>query len=170
MNLYFGVTTGGLRYLDAKVLALAHGLESYHRKTSDETRMDKSNFESLGETLKAQCPEKYQEWLYEKLEYGNELNLRQRIKRIIEPFKEFIGNADQRDKLIGSIVNTRNYLTHYDESKKSIAASGDKLIHLYLKMEAIFQLCILQELGFTQTEIKSVLDKSYRLRKKLEKT
>lgn len=169
LNLYFGVTTGGLLYLDAKVLALAHGLESYHRRTSDETRMDKSNFESLGETLKAQCPEKYQEWLYEKLEYGNELNLRQRIKRIIEPFKEFIGNADQRDKLIGSIANTRNYLTHYDESLKTRAASGEKLIHLYLKMEAIFQLCILQELGFTQTEIKSVLDKSNNLRKKLEK-
>ena len=169
LNLYFGVTTGGLRYLDAKVLAMANGLEIYHRRTSDETRMDKSNFESLGETLKAQCPEKYQEWLYEKLEYGNELNLRQRIKRIIEPFKEFIGNAKQRDKLIGSIVNTRNYLTHYDDSSKSKAASGDELVRLYHRMEAIFQLCILQEMGFTQTEIRSVVDKSYRLRKKLEK-
>ena len=169
LNLYFGVTTGGLRYLDAKVLALAQGLESYHRRTSDETRMPNSDFESLRQTLKAQCPDEHRKWLSEKLEYGNELNLRQRIKRIIEPFKEFIGNADQRDKLIGSIANTRNYLTHYDESLKTRAASGEKLIHLYLKMEAIFQLCILQELGFTQTEIKSVLDKNYSLRKKLEK-
>ena len=56
LNLYFGVTTGGLRYLDAKVLALAQGLESYHRRTSDETRMDKRNFESLRQTLNDQCP------------------------------------------------------------------------------------------------------------------
>ena len=113
-------------------------------------------------------PEEHRKWLSEKLKYGNELSLRQRLQKIIKPFEKFVGDARQRKKLIGSIVDTRNYLTHYDESLKSRAASGDKLIHLYLKMEAIFQLRILQELGFTQTEIKSVLDKSYRLRKKLE--
>ena len=169
LNLYFGVTTGGLRYLDAKVLALAQGLESYHRRTSNKTRMDKSKFESLRQTLNDQCPEEHRKWLSEKLKYGNELSLRQRLQKIIEPLKEFMEDKNQRNKLIGIIVDTRNYLTHYDKSLKTRAASGDKLIHLYLKMEAIFQLCILQELGFTQTEIKSVLDKSYRLRKKLEK-
>ncbi len=51
LNLYFSVFTGGFSYLDAKVLALAQGLESFHRRTSDETRMDKSNFENLRETL-----------------------------------------------------------------------------------------------------------------------
>ena len=168
LNLYFGVTTGGLLYLDAKILALAQGLESYHRRTSDETRMPNSDFESLRQTLKAQCPDEHRKWLSEKLKYGNELSLGQRLQKIIAPLKEFMGDKSQRAKLIRSIVDTRNYLTHYDESLKSRGASGDKLIHLYLKMEAIFQLRILQELGFTQTEIKSVLDKSYRLRKKLE--
>ena len=116
LNLYFGVTTGRLQYLDAKVLALAQGLEIYHRRTSDETRMEQDNFESLRETLINQCPEKHRKWLCERLEYGNELSLRQRIQKIIEPFNEFIGNDNQRGKLIGSIVYTRNYLTHYDES------------------------------------------------------
>lgn len=168
LNLYFGVTTGGLRYLDAKVLALAQGLEIYHRRMSDETRMEQDNFKSLRETLINQCPEKHREWLSERLEYGNELSLRQRIQRIIKPFNEFIGNENQRDKLIGSIVDTRNYLTHYNESLQSKVASGDKLFRLYRKMEAIFQLRILQELGFTQTEIESLLDKSHTLRQKLE--
>ena len=168
LNLYFGVTTGGLQYLDAKVLALAQGLESYHRRTSDETLMDKSDLENLRETLKAQCPEEHRKWLSEKLQYGNELNLRKRIQEIIEPFKGFIGDKKQRAKLISSIVDTRNYLTHYDESLKMKAASGEKLIRLYHKMEAIFQLRLLQELGFTQTEIQSIFDKNYRLCKKLE--
>ena len=166
LNLYFGVTTGGLRYLDAKVLALAQGLESYHRRTSDETRMDKSKFESLRKTLDALCPDGHRTWLSEKLKYGNELSLRQRLQRIVEPLKEFIGDKNQQDKLIGSIVDTRNYLTHHDDSSKSKAASGEKLIRLYRKMEAIFQLRLLQELGFTQTEIQSILDKNYKLRRK----
>lgn len=169
LNLYFGVTTGGLRYLDAKVLALAQGLEIYHRRTSDETRMDQDDFNSLRVTLRNQCPEEHRKWLWERLEYGYELSLRQRIQKIIEPFNEFIGNDNQRGKLIGSIVDTRNYLTHYDESLKSKVASGDKLFRLYCKMEAIFQLRILQELGFTQIEMKSILDESYNLRQKLEK-
>lgn len=169
LNLYFGVTAGGLRYLDAKVLALAQGLETYHRRTSDETRLDNRDFEKLRETLKTQCPEEHKDWLSERLKYGNELSLRQRIQRIIEPFKEFIGDEDQRAKLIGSLVDTRNYLTHYDESLKTRAASGQELLSLYHKIEAIFQLCILQEMGFTQTDIESVFDKSYRLRNKLGK-
>lgn len=168
LNLYFGVTTGRLQYLDAKVLALAQGLEIYHRRTSDETRMEQDNFKSLRQTLINQCPEKHREWLSERLKYVNELSLRQRIQRIIKPFNEFIGNENQRDKLIGSIVDTRNYLTHYDKSLKSKVASGDRLYDLYRKMEAIFQLRILQELGFTQTEIESLLDKNHNLRQKLE--
>ena len=107
---------------------------------------------------------------HEKLKYGNELSLRHRLQRIIEPFKEFIGDKNEPDKLIGSIVDTRNYLTHYDESLKTRAASGDKLIRLYRKMEAIFQLRLLQELGFTRTEIQSIFDKNYKLHKKLEKS
>lgn len=170
LNLYFGVTTGELYYLDTKVLALAQGLEIYHRRTSDEPRMPKNKFENLRQTLMSQCPEEHQNLLSERLKYGNELSLRQRIQRIIEPFNEFIGDSDQRDKLIGNIVDTRNYLTHYNESLKSKSASGDKLIHLYLKMEAIFQLRILRELGFTQTKIQSLIDKNANLRHKLEKS
>ena len=168
LNLYFGVTTGGLLYLDTKVLALTQGLEIYHRRTSAETRIGNGDFETLRETLITHCPEEHKNWLSERLNYGNELSLRQRVKRIIEPFKEFIGDENQRNKLIGNIVDTRNYLTHYDESLKSKAASGEELLLLYHKMEAIFQLRILQELGFTQTEIESILDKSYKLREKLE--
>ncbi len=167
LNLYFGVTTGGLRYLDTKVLALAQGLEIYHRRTSDETRIGNADFEKLRETLETQCPEEHKNWLSERLNYGNELSLRQRIKRIIEPFNEFMGDEDQRDTLIRNIVDTRNYLTHYDKSLESRAANGEELLRLYYKMEAIFQLCLLQEVGFTQPEIKSVLDKSNNLRKKL---
>ena len=169
LNLYFSVFTGGFSYLDAKVLALAQGLETYHRRTSDETRMDQDNFESLIQPLRDLCPEEHRNWFSERLKHGNELSLSKRMQRIIEPFKQFIGDKDQRAKLIRNIVDTRNYLTHHNESLKSKTASGDKLFRLYRKMEAIFQLRLLQELGFTQTEIESILDKSYRLRKKLEK-
>ena len=168
LNLYFSTKTGAYKYSDAQFLALAQGLETYHRRTSNEPLMDEAVFKELTEKLIEQCPEKNQDWLSGRLKHGNEVNLRRRIKSIIEPFKEFLGTKEERKKLITTIVDTRNYLTHYDKSLESVAASGKDLYWLCLKMEAIFQLHLLQVLGFTEAEIKSVFDNSYELQQKLK--
>ncbi|MDD5112922.1 MAG: hypothetical protein PHC94_02810 [Methylobacter sp.] len=168
LNLYFSAKTGAHEYLESKFLALAQGLETFHRRTSNEKLMNEAFFNELSENLIKQCPEENQKWLSERLKYGNQVGLCRRIKSIIEPFKKFLGNSNQRDELIGSIVDTRNYLTHYDKSLESKAAtSGRDLYFLCLKMEAIFQLQLLQVLGFTQAEVKSVFDNSHELQQKL---
>ncbi|MEG4104510.1 HEPN domain-containing protein [Microcoleus sp. S13_C5] len=168
LNLYFSKKTGAYKYFEGKFLALAQGLETYHRRTSNKKLMDEAVFKELTENLIKQCPEENQKWLSGRLQHGNELNLRDRIKNIIEPFKEFIGTSKERKKLINTIVDTRNYLTHYDESLESKAASGRDLWLLCLKMEAIFQLHLLQVLGFTPAEVQSVFDDSDELQKKLK--
>ena len=168
LNLYFSTKTGAHKYLDGKFLALAQGLETFHRRTSNEKLMDDAIFKRLTENIIKQCPDENKTWLSGRLQHGNELNLRRRIKRIIEPFKELIGTSNARDKLIRAIVVTRNYLTHYDNSSESEAATGRDLWLLCLKMEAIFQLHILQVLGFTHTEVKSVFDNSHELQQKLK--
>ena len=153
--------------MDGKFLALAQGLETYHRRTSNEKLMDDSVFKKLTENLIKQCPEENREWLSGRLQHGNEVNLGRRIKSIIEPFKELLGTSKDRKRLIRTIVDTRNYLTHYDKSLKSVSAtSGRDLWLLCLKMEAIFQLHLLQVLGFTQAE---VFDNSDELQRKLKK-
>ncbi len=168
LNLYFSTKTGAHKYLDGKFLALVQGLETYHRRTSNEKLMDDAIFQELTETLIKQCSEENQEWLSGRLRHGNELNLGRRIKSIIEPFKELIGTSKERSKLIRAIVDTRNYLTHYDNSLESEAVTGRDLWLLCLKMEAIFQLHILQVLGFTHAEVKSVFDNSHELQQKLK--
>ncbi|MEG4058200.1 MULTISPECIES: ApeA N-terminal domain 1-containing protein [unclassified Microcoleus] len=168
LDLYFSIKTGAYKYFEGKFLALAQGLETYHRRTSNEKLMDEAVFKELTENLIKQCPEKNQKWLSGRLEYGNELNLRKRIKNIIEPFKDFIGTKKQRKKLITTIVDTRNYLTHYNEALESKAASGRDLWLLCLKMEAIFQLHLLQVLGFTPAEVESVFHHSHELQQKLK--
>lgn len=168
LNLYFSTKTGAHKYLESKFLALAQGLETYHRRTSNEKLMDEAVFKELTENLIKQCPKENQKWLSGRLQHGNEVNLGRRIKSIIEPFKEFLGTSKERNKLIRTIVDTRNYLNHYDKSLASVAASGRDLWLLCLKMEAIFQLHLLQVLGFTQAEVKSVSDNSHELQQKLK--
>jgi hypothetical protein len=170
LNLYFSTKSGAQKYLDGKFLALAQGLETYHRRTSNMKLMNEDAFEKLKSALIEQCPDENREWLSGRLSHGNEVSLSRRIKNIVEPFKDLLGTSKERDKLIRAIVDTRNYLTHYDRSLETVAVKGKELWMLCMKMEAIFQLHLLQILGFTQSEIKSVFDNSHELQQKLKES
>ena len=165
-NQYFLAKMGMQTYLEERFMALAQGLEAYHRRTSEEKRMDETEFEKLVEHLIDQCPEEKREWLSDKLNYGNEVSLRNRIKRMIEPFKDTIGTSKERRELIESIIVTRNYLTHYDLSLESKAVKDEDLWPLCLKMELLFQLHFLQLIGFSREQIDSLLANSPPLRRK----
>lgn len=114
------------------------------------------------------CPKQHRRWLQGRLYHGNEINLGQRIRRIIEPYKSHIGNSKQRNKFIRGVVNTRNYLTHYSEDLEKDAFKGQKLWSLCRKMEAVFQLHLLQQLGFEESDIQRLLSNNYKLRQKFD--
>lgn len=167
LSLYFSTKIGAQKYLDGKFLALAQGLETYHRRTSDEKLMDSNEFESLVSEIIKACPEQNLEWLKGRLMHGNEINLGKRLKRIIEPFKDKLGNSKERKSLLRKIVDTRNYLTHYNEDLKDSAAQGSELWGLCQKMEVIFQLHFLKVIGFSDEEISAVTENCYPLKRKL---
>ncbi len=167
LNLYFSTKVGAQKYLDGKFLALVQGLESYHRRTSDEKLMDPCEFDSLVSSIIEKCPNEHASWLQGRLMHGNEISLSTRIKLIIEPFKSHLGNNRERTRLLRKIVDTRNYLTHYSENLKDNAAEGQELWDLCQKIEAILQLHFLKVLGFSKEEIDNVIENSYPLKKKL---
>lgn len=167
LSLYFSTKTGAQKYLDGKFLALAQGLETYHRRTSDEKLMGSEEFESLISTIIKNCPDDHLSWLNGRLKHGNEISLRIRLKRIIEPFKELLGNSSVRSKLLSKIVDTRNYLTHYNEELKESAADGMELWTLCQKMEVIFQLHFLKVIGFSDQEINNVVENCHPLKRKI---
>ena len=158
---YFFAQTGWQIHVEARFLALVQGLEAYHRRTSDETRMPDTEFKDLVASLIQLCPEGKQGWLQEKLRYGNEVSLRKRLKKLIEPFKQFFGDKKTRVGLINSVVNTRHYLTHYDLRLESVAAKGEKLEFLCLELESLFQLHLLSLMGFSR-EVSCALVENYR--------
>lgn len=168
LNLYFSKRFGAQQYIEGQFLVLAQGLETYHRKTSSEKIMDDSQFKSLVDGLIDACPKDRIEWLEGRLKHGNEISLRNRIKQIIEPFKNHIGDSKSRRDLISSIVDTRNYLTHYSDELKEQSAQNVDLYNLCLKMEAIFQLHFLKIIGFTDAEISKVVTNSPSIKSKIK--
>ena len=92
--------------------------------------------------------------------------LRDRIMNIIKPFKDIIGTDENRQKLINSIMDTRNYLTHHKPSKELKAAKGVNLWPLCMKMELLLELHFLQLMGFRREQIDSVVANCAQLKRK----
>lgn len=169
IGLYFSSVAGEHKYLEYRFLALAQGLETYHRRTSsDDTLMEDGQYQSLVESILSLVPKAHIEWLKGRLRYGNEISLAKRIKRIIDPYESYLGSNRERSRLIRKLVDTRNYLTHYSEELEKRAAKENALYTLCLKMEAIFQLHLLQQIGFSEAEIKTILSMNHKLKQKLE--
>lgn len=166
-SLYFSVTQGVQRFADTKFLALAQGLETYHRRTSDEVVMDEGLFESLRAEIIDFCPPERRDWLKGRLHFANEISLAKRIEGIFKNNSEHLGDKKQQSKLVRQIVDTRNYLTHYSEDLISKAAQGIDLARLAIKMEAIFALALMRHIGFSPQEITRILNNHPNLRSRL---
>ena len=146
---YFLAKTDGQKYLEGKFWVLAQTLEIYHRSLlSTDSRRNSS---------------------------GKKIKFEQRLKELIEPFKDFVGTDEEIKTIVHKIGATRNFLTHRDvapESLEYLIKSEEKpqeFVCFYYKMEAILQLNFLQDLSFTPEEIKSIFDDNDQLKEKLKK-
>ena len=168
-DLYFLAQLKPQLSLEVKFLTLAQGLEVYHRQMSsdDAPEMDeiKLKYKELVQGLIEQYPDgKDKKWLEGKLEHLNDVTLGRRMKELINPFKEILGNSKERGKLAYKIAVTRNYLTHYDPKSEPNAAKGEDLHVLCLKMELLFELHFLKLTGFTPEKIQSIANTCPKLR------
>lgn len=134
-------------FLGNQFLSLAQGIEGLHRRSSNDKEMGKKEFDNLIKRLVYHCPEERVEWLKNKLSYANEPSLKQRIQSLSEPFKDWFGSGDDFDNFVNKVVNTRHYLTHYDENNRKKSAFGDDLWKLTHQLEALFQLHLLRLIG-----------------------
>ena len=167
-NLYFAAKADAHAYLDGRFLSFAQGIETLHRRNSTDTTMSHEEFQALIKTLSTACPSEKRQWLSQKLHYANELPLRERLNQILEPFQQYFGNQDACKAFIAKVINTRNYLTHYDPELSTSTASPQTLWELCMKLEALFQLHFLRLMGFNIEEIKRILKDNVAFQNKLK--
>ena len=151
-DLYFSTKTRSQMPLEDKFLALARGLEIYYRTTSDDKQIEQDRLDELIKLCKNQCNNKDEENFVDRnLRNYNTLSLGRRIEKMIKPFKEIIGGKDTQEELAKKIAHTRHKLTHAGTSLEK------DLQKLYLKTESIFQLLLLQSIGFNQGQINNIV-------------
>lgn len=156
LALYFAYQSGAYRFLDSKFLALAQGLETLHRRTNSELSMCEDQYDKMYAEIIDSCPIEHKKWLEAKLQFANELNLRKRLKYLFEPYKSMFGTNRDIKNIIGRIITTRNYLTHYNSDLSQQTATGAELFRLVRYMEAIFIMHFLNIIGIDEENINKI--------------
>ena len=169
-NLYFTVAANRFMHLEGRFLFLVHGIESLHRRSFNTPKMETGEFEKRVVVILENTPKDWRKWIEGKLEYSNEPSFRTRMEDVIEPFGELFGTKKERKRLIEHIVNTRNYLTHYDKKLEGKAVTEPaKLLALYLKIEGLVQLRLLKLLGMDAEKMVDIAMRYRPLREKLHR-
>ena len=157
-NLYFSLRAEPSQFMETKILWLTQALETLHRRSSDKTEMEEGEFTLLKESILQTCPLDRREWLNNRLQYANELSLRNRLRALIEPFERWFGDRRTSRPFVNMACDTRNYLTHYDEATtRDRATTADEMFGLYMKLEALFQLHLLSLIGIDGSTIDSIV-------------
>lgn len=151
-NLYFGYRRNKNSYLNDQFLAIAHALEVYYNCVIKETYLSETDYEQkvkeplVKEIDKLQINGGLKDSLKNKLKYGNEKSLFNKLKAIYKRKEELCKQLGIDEALLEKIKNTRNYFTHYTEDKNNIL-SWEETAKTVIKLKAVLELFILEEIG-----------------------
>lgn len=139
-------------------LNLMFALETYHRRTCKDEKFSLDEYilisSSLKKAVKVLNNKRYEEWLNSLLIYGNEISFRKRLRNILDgTHAKLLEKIPDKEKFISKILDTRNFLVHYDSSLVSKIIKTDEFFPYNLKLKVLLQLCLLQKLGFEDSQI-----------------
>ncbi|WP_133124126.1 ApeA N-terminal domain 1-containing protein [Nitrosotalea sinensis] len=159
-NLYSDILHHNEMAIEHRFLFLIHALEAYHRRTSDETEVDEENHAIRISEILTAIP-KHSDWLQIKLQFSNELSLRQRLESLLNQFPFILENFDlDNKKFIRSIVDMRNYITHYSNKAKTQFDDLKKVHEICERLKLLVESCLLFQLGFDDKKISLLIERS----------
>jgi hypothetical protein len=149
-----------LLHIEVQFLLLCQAFESYHRQMGEGLYVGKQDYSRIVALIAAAIPSDTPADLRQRLErtliYGNEYSLRKRLKvalgTLSPPVKSAVvhGPTD----FVSTVVDTRNYLTHWSNESKPGAAHGGFLPHLVRLMRLLVFSLLVKELGLDPTVVQ----------------
>ena len=138
-------------YLENDLVNLINALEGFHRRKFGNSEMTDEAFQSKVEDHVESLPKEKQEWIRNKLRYRNETPLFLRLVQL----RKFVGIPskgidDLSDEIISRIVATRNYMTHYDQARKSEGIKADDYHRLRDMLRTWVSCAFLREMGASE--------------------
>lgn len=168
-DLYFGTLYNSSMYLQHEFLSLVQALESYHRRRFDGKYLSDEEYNHIYKTLINAIPQEvnrgFKDSAKGKLKHLHEFSLRKRLKDILKRLKlvaDLI--VSDEEEFIDDVVNTRNFLTHYDSDLEKKAKKGKELYILTQKIKSILEACFLMELEIPTKTVRTLVLRSQKYR------
>ena len=133
-NLFFGVRHHSGLPLEVRFLTYAQAIETY-----DFRRRRRPGTWTLAQRVEAVCDQS-----------------RTVSKQIIGP------DSDDRDAFIEAFKIARNYYTHYNPKHEKSVARGAALLALFVQLQALIEMSLLYQLGFSRRAIGGILARTRR--------
>jgi len=164
---FFSSVSGSYSRLEGRYLALVQGIETLHRRKMQKPVVTDEKYSKIVNNMLECVPNSMRQHFRNRLLYGNEPTLSNRIQEVLNPNLQFFKFDTFKKEYCRLIVDTRNFLTHFDRKLERRAATGIELHRLCLNFEALYSFIFLRNLGFSDNEIQSILDSSTHLKHKL---
>ena len=159
--LYFGNMYAPSTYLNLQFLSLVQAVEAYHRRVKGTTDLSPEKHQERYDAILEAVPEEYREWVKQRLQHSNEVNLRRRLNLLVEEHSDILVKHIGKRKFVSDVVNTRNYFTHYDEELKNKAITESKGLYVLCeKLKTLIEVCFLAELELSQEQIKRMMHRT----------
>lgn len=159
LSLYFDIYYYRQRQMavETRFLSAISAVEAYFIRTRDSKDLPTAEFRCRRERVLGSCPPELHTWVRGKL--GNRKTLRQVLRKLFEEQRcVWQETSDRLDCLVGDIVKTRNYLTHYSADRPK-AYTVPRLVEMSEGLKLLLTVCLLQELGFCEGAISDMAQK-----------
>jgi len=172
-ELYFAVRQVPM-YQNFQFLSLMQAIEAYHRKTKDYEVIPRQKLKKIikfflknmpDEEIQEKFdinPEELKQKFRDNLNLSYQPTLRDRLEGIWQDYKsilELVFSCDEYKNFIKKIKNTRDYYTHYLETRKEIIEEKDLNLCIYLLL-FILEVCFLYETGLSEEKIRKIIERN----------
>jgi len=157
--LFFSIMYRSPGYQERVFISLVQAVETYHRRTCKNFDLDEEKHKERVSSILNVIQTEYKDWLSNRLTYSNEPTLRNRLKELFDKYNYILSKFIEKQEFVNLSVNTRNYHTHFDKSLEKLRATKSKLTLLIELHKSLLLLCLLDETGFSSTEMKNISQK-----------
>jgi hypothetical protein len=158
LGAFFSIYYVSSMFAEEKFKNVVNALESYHRKKMRREAIPGDEWKSLVNEILRLARSEHRSFLRMKLQYGNEQILADRLRSIMDLTDQAsMRIGDNNEWFIRSVVDTRNYFTHYDETLKERALDGFKLVVATRILSHMMKILLMLEIGFTPDDCISLL-------------
>jgi hypothetical protein len=172
-QLALGVLSTKNLWLHVEFLSLIQAIEGFHRGRFPGNYMDESEYDSVKSVIAAAIPPSvasdHRDALRSRIRYGNQISLSKRLNELRDcldgPLATLIIASD--GKIPRNWIDTRNYLSHWDEELRTNAIDGQEMYNANVRMEHLLRALYLLMAGIPSETLLQCLQNTSRTSQQL---